>query len=111
MLVEKTPWPFSYLTGSIHNQIKKGYTKGELEQSMVFLEGELGEGDWFDGGDKPGKSDFMVVFWLDLCVKRGWVKLESVAPNVGRWRERVGAREAWRRGLEKGGEYDFIKMG
>ncbi|SET96507.1 glutathione S-transferase, partial [Marinobacter segnicrescens] len=56
-------------------------------------------------GDNLSAADFQMSFPLEASVARGIVG--NNRPNITAWVERVHARPAYQRGLEKGGEYDF----
>ena len=110
LLAKQTPWPISYITNAIRSKVQAYYTKGELVKAMRYLEGELGDEEWFNG-KHVGKADFMCVFHLDMVAERGWIDFEKESPKIAAWRKRVWARPAWKKGLEKGGQYDMMALG
>lgn len=105
-----TPWPFSYITRAIRSKLQSVFTTGEFQKALKYLEGELGNEEWFNG-KHPGKSDIMTTYPVDLIVERKWVNFEKEFPKLAAWRNRVRERPAWKRGIEKGNGYDLTKLG
>lgn len=107
IIVKMSPWPFSYLMKSIKGQIDKTFTGPQFKDGMVYLESLLDEekGPWFNG-EKLGRADFTLSFPLDLLAQRKYVDFKEY-PKITAWRERVLARDAWKRGLTKGNGYDL----
>lgn len=83
---------------------------GEFKKALAYLEGELGDEEWFNG-KYPGMSDLMVTFPVDMIADRKWLDLEKDFPKLAAWRDRVRERPAWKRGIEKGNGYDLTKLG
>ena len=81
------------------------FTGPELKEMVKYLEGELGGQEYFMGKE-PGRADFMLSFPMDVAVALSWVDLGEYEGLKG-WRERCQAREAWKRGLEKGNGYNM----
>jgi len=74
---------------------------------MEFLEGELGDNEWFNGKEF-GRVDIMLNFPIDYIYMRKWVESpETNYPKLSAWRQRVWERPAWKRGIEKGNGYDL----
>lgn len=73
------------------------------------LERELKDGPegGFFMGDRPGRCDVIAEFQLSMARMRGWVDLKKDYPLLDAWLDRVYARDAWKRGLEKGNGYDL----
>ncbi|KAH9485984.1 Glutathione S-transferase 3 [Psilocybe cubensis] len=60
---------------------------------------------WFAGGDNPTASDYMMGFTLEILVNRA---PEVAGPKTIEYVRRMQARPAYKRALEKGGEYAYI---
>ncbi|RKF60109.1 Glutathione S-transferase 3 [Erysiphe neolycopersici] len=103
-----SPWPVRWMVGIIWKSVHKNFTGKEMRLGLKWLEGELGDGEWF-GGSKLSKADIMVSWPLDLIVGRGWLDLELEFPKLWEWRQKVQKRPAWRRSLLKGNGYDLHK--
>lgn len=103
-----TPWPFSYITRGIRSKLQNVFTMGEFRKALAYLEGELGDEEWFNG-KHPGKSDFMTTFPVDMIVERKWLNVAKDFPKLAAWRNRVRERPAWKRAIGKGNGYDLTK--
>ncbi len=75
--------------------------EAESARHMGFLEGELDGRDWFVGGDLSA-ADVNLSFPIQVTRM-----LHGLAPypNLARFLERVAARPAYQRALERGGPY------
>jgi glutathione S-transferase len=106
LAAKHTPWPLVYIARAFRSGIQKNFTTAEFKKSMTFLEGELGDDEWFNGKEF-GRADIMFNFPLDYVYMRNWVDLEKEYPKLAAWRKRVWERPGWKRGLEKGNGYDL----
>ena len=75
-----------------------------LDTHLDWLESELGGRDWF-AGDEFTAADIMMSFPLEASRARGG--LDARRPNLTDWLERIHARPAYGRAVEKGGPYAF----
>jgi glutathione S-transferase len=107
----QTPLLLRPLVRWMTGMIDHAFTGPELKQMLKYLEGELGGQEYFMGKE-PGRADFMLSFPMDMAVAFAWFDLGEYEGLKG-WRERCQAREAWKRGLEKGNGYDmgFVMKG
>lgn len=72
---------------------------------IEWLEGELARARWF-AGDGFTAADVMMSFPLEAA--RGRAGLTAATyPNLVDWLERIHARPAYRRALERGGPYAY----
>jgi len=74
----------------------------QLKQHMAFWEEELSKSPWF-AGDEFTAADIQMGFPLEAAAVRGG--LEQGYPKALAFLERIHARPAYRRALEKGGPY------
>ena len=74
----------------------------QLKQHMAFWEEELSKSPWF-AGDEFTAADIQMSFPLEAATARGG--LEQGYPKALAFLERIHARPAYRRALEKGGPY------
>ena len=75
----------------------------EIENHFGYLDRELGRNDWFVGKELSA-ADINLSFPIQACrLLHGLDKF----PNLARFLDRVHARPAYKRGLEKGGPYAF----
>jgi glutathione S-transferase len=78
----------------------------QIRQHLAFLEGELGKRTWF-AGDDFSAADIQMSFPLEAAAARGG--LDGQYPYLVAFLDKIHARPAYRRALERGGQYDFVK--
>lgn len=106
--VENSPAPFFVrpIARAIANKVKDGFVLPQIRQHLAFLEGELAERDWFAGAAFSA-ADIQMSFPLEAAAARGG--LDGKYPKLSAFLERIHARPAYRRALERGGKYDYVK--
>ena len=82
------------------------FVNSQVKLHLDYLEAELGGGPWFLG-ERLSAADIMLSFPLEAARVRGG--LDRTRPNFFGFVERVHARPAYRRALEKGGPYRFAE--
>lgn len=104
--VESSPAPFFVrpVARAIARKVKDGFVLPQIRQHLDFLEGELGRRAWF-AGDDFSAADIQMSFPLEAAAARGG--LDARYPKLSGFLERIHARPAYRRALERGGRYDF----
>ncbi|WP_174296842.1 glutathione S-transferase family protein [Sphingomonas bacterium] len=75
-----------------------------VDVHLDFIEAELAERPWFAGDAMTG-ADIMMSFPLEAARSRGG--LDGSRPHTVAWLDRIHARPAYRRALERGGPYRF----
>jgi glutathione S-transferase len=106
--VEAGPAPFFVrpIARAISNKVKNSYVLPQIRQHLAFLEGELGKRTWFAGSGFSA-ADVQMSFPLEAAAMRGG--LDGQYPNLAAFLDKIHARPAYRRALERGGQYDFVK--
>ena len=106
--VETSPAPFFVrpIARAISNKVKNSYVLPQIRQHLAYLEGELGKRTWFAGSDFSA-ADIQMSFPLEAAATRGG--LDGQYPNLVAFLDNIHARPAYRRALERGGQYDFVK--
>ncbi|MCS0631474.1 glutathione S-transferase [Telluria mixta] len=106
--VEKSPAPFFVrpIAKAISNKVKDSYVLPQIRQHLSYLEGELGKHAWFVGDDFSA-ADIQLSFPLEAAASRGG--LGGQYPNLVAFLDKIHARPAYKRALERGGQYDFLK--
>ena len=106
--VESAPMPFFVkpVAKGISAKVKSSFIEPQLKQHLDYLEGELGESDWF-AGDAFSGADIQLSFVLEAAAARGG--LDASRPRLMDFLQRIHARPAYRRALERGGEYTLLK--
>lgn len=94
----KVPWPVRPIARGIADRIDGAFTKGELAVNTAFLEEELRDRT-FLAGDALTAADIQMSFPIEALLSRGNVD----APRVRAYLERLRARPAYARALERGG--------
>jgi glutathione S-transferase len=106
--VENSPAPFFVrpIARAIANKVKDSFVLPQIRTHLDFLEGELDKRTWF-AGSAFSAADIQMSFPLEAAAARGG--LDGRYPNLVAFLERIHARPAYRRALERGGKYDFVK--
>lgn len=75
-----------------------------LKRQLDFMEAELGRSEWFAGAELTG-ADIMMSFPVEAAAQRAG--LDASRPKLMAFLQRIHARPAYRRALERGGPYAF----
>lgn len=75
-----------------------------IDVHLDYLERELDGREWFVG-DRLTAADVMLSFPLEAARSRAG--LGATRPNLTAWLQRIHARPAYRRALERGGPYAY----
>ena len=87
----------------IAGKVKGGFIEPNLERIVGYMEAELGRSEWF-AGDAFTAADIQMSFPVEAAMARG----SGERANLARVLERIHARPAYRRALEKGGEFALL---
>jgi glutathione S-transferase len=106
--VESSPAPFFVrpIARAIANKVKDTFVLPQIRQHLAYLAGELGKRTWF-AGDAFSAADIQMSFPLEAAAMRGG--LDGQYPNLVAFLDKIHARPAYRRALERGGKYDFAQ--
>ena len=74
----------------------------QLKQHIAFWEGELSRSEWFAGNDFTA-ADIQMSFPLEAASARAG--LDESSPKAWAWLQRIHARPAYQRALDRGGPY------
>lgn len=104
--VESSPMPFFIkpIARGIAQKVKQALINPQLKLHLDYLESELGKSTWFAGEDFTA-ADIQLSFPLEAATSRAG--LDTSRPRLKAFLERIHARPAYRRALEKGGEYAY----
>ncbi|MFC3712381.1 glutathione S-transferase family protein [Sphingoaurantiacus capsulatus] len=80
------------------------FVDAQLKLHLDYLETQLTDREWFAGSDFSA-ADIMMSFPLEAAAQRAG--LDQSRPHLWRFLQRIHARPAYKRALEKGGPYDF----
>src|SRR5579859_4348581 len=91
---------------AISSKDNDSFISPNLERHFDYLEGELGRSTWF-AGEAFSAADVQMSFPLEAAVSRGG--LDSKRPKLMAFLERIHARPAYRKAIERGGEYALLR--
>jgi glutathione S-transferase len=89
----------------IANQVLGSFVMPNIRRQLDFMEAELAAREWFAGAGFSA-ADVMMSFPLEAAAQRGG--LDASKPKLSAFLERIHARPAYRRALERGGPYAFV---
>jgi glutathione S-transferase len=88
----------------IADKVKAMLITPNLKRQFDFMEAELGRSAWF-AGDEFSVADIQMSFPVEAGADRAGLK--DGRPRLADWLQRIHARPAWKRALERGGPYRF----
>ena len=103
--LRSAPMPFFIkpIARGIANKVSQAFISPQLKLHFDYLESQLSGRDWF-AGDAFSAADIQLSFPLEAAAARGVL---SNHPRLSDFLQRIHARPAYRRALEKGGAYDY----
>lgn len=105
--VKRAPAPFFVkpIAKSIADRVLKSFVQPNIDAQLKFLEGELTARPWFAGAEFTA-ADVQMSFPVEAAAARGGDM--SAYPKLRDFLQRIHARPAYQRGLERGGPYDLL---
>ena len=105
--LEKSPMPFFVrpVARALAGRVKKGFIEPNLRRQLDFMEAELAARPWFAGSELTA-ADIQMSFPLEAAAVRGG--LDAKRPRLMDFLARIHARPAYRRALERGGEFAIL---
>jgi len=102
--VETAPAPFFVkpIAKGIAHKVMSSFVDPQLKLHLDYLEGALGKSEWF-AGNEFSAADIQLSFPLEAFAARGG--LDASYPRLTAFLQRIHARPAYQRALQKGGEY------
>ena len=98
----KAPFFARPIVRAVAAKAKQGYIQPQIDLHLDYLEGELGKSTWF-AGEEFSAADIQMSFPIEAAAARGG--LDARRPRLTAFLERIHARPAYRRALERGGEF------
>src|SRR5262249_18337142 len=105
-LPERVPWAMRPVARMISGGADKTLLGPQITNHFAFLEGELAEREWFAGPEFTA-ADIQMSFPIEAADAR--VGFGGKLPRLKSFVERIQARSAYKRALEKGGPQSFLK--
>lgn len=106
--IETAPMPFFVrpFAKAIAGRTKSTFIAPQITLHLDYMEGELGRRTWF-AGDEFTAADIQMSFPLEASAARAG--LDGSRPKLTAFLERIHARPAYKRALEKGGAYELMR--
>lgn len=101
----KAPFFARPIARSIADRVLGTLVEPNLKAQLGYMEGELGKSEWFAGPDFTA-ADVMMSFPLEAAAQRAGVTKET-HPRLAAFVEKIHARPAYKRALDRGGPYSF----
>lgn len=98
------PWPISAIARRIAGTVQSTFIGPQLTRHLDYMESELGAHTWFAGAEFTA-ADVQMSFPLEAAAARAG--LNAGRPRLMAFLERIHARDAYKRALERGGPYSY----
>ena len=102
----KAPFFVRPVAKGIAARIRKGFLDRQIGSILNYIESELGKHEWF-AGKEFSAADIQMSFPCEVAAMRGGSG--APRPKLAAFVERIHARPAYKRALEKGGPYELMK--
>ncbi|MDP9914022.1 glutathione S-transferase [Variovorax boronicumulans] len=105
--IETSKMPFfaKPIAKAIAAKAKSAFIHPNITGHLNFMEAELGRSEWFAGNEFTG-ADIQMSFVVEASRARGG--LDAKRPKLMAYLERIHARPAYQRALERGGPYELL---
>jgi len=100
----KMPFFARPVVASMTRKVRESFIDPQIEAHLDFLEAELGRSTWF-AGEEFTAADVQMSFPVEVSAKRAG--LGPGRPRLAAFLQRIHARPAYRRALERGGAYAY----
>lgn len=104
-MATRSPFFVRPIISGIHGMLERAFLGPEMKAQLAYLSDQLGGQDYYMG-TSPGRADFMISWPIDIASQQGFINLDE-HPKLKAWHERCKARDAWKRGIEKGNGYSL----
>ena len=104
--VETGPMPFFVrpIAKKIAGTVKTSYIDPEITQQLNYMEKEIARTGWF-AGKSFSAADIQMSFPLEAAASRGGLDVRY--PKLTDFLQRIHARPAYKRALDRGGSYEL----
>lgn len=105
--VESGPMPFfaKPIARAIARKVKEGFVIPQLKTHFDYMEAEIGRTGWFAGA-AFSVADIQMSFPVEAAAARGVI--DASKSGLMDYLDRIHAHPAYRRALERGGEYALL---
>jgi glutathione S-transferase len=107
--IKSAPMPFfaKPIARAIADRTLDGFVKPNITRQLAYMEAELASRDWF-AGSTFSAADVMISFPLEVAATRAGLDAAHY-PKLAVFLERIHARPAYQRALERGGPYALMR--
>jgi glutathione S-transferase len=104
--IERAPMPFFVrpVARAIAARAKASFIEPQIRLHLDYMESELGKSTWF-AGEQFSAADIQMSFPLEAAAARGG--LDTRFPRLTAFLQRIRARPAYQRALDKGGPFEL----
>ena len=102
----KSPLLVRPIARAIADKALATFVLPNIGRNMDFMESELGKNEWFAGAQFSA-ADVQMSFPVEALRVRGG--LDEKRPRLMRFLEKIHSRPAYRRAIERGGEYALMR--
>jgi glutathione S-transferase len=102
----KSPLLVRPIARAIADKALDTFVLPNIERTLSFMEASLGTDDWF-AGDAFTSADIQMSFPLEAAAARAPIVRQM--PKLSAFLQRIQARPAYKRALERGGPYELMK--
>jgi glutathione S-transferase len=105
--IKRAPMPFFVkpIARGIADKVLSSFVQPNIDSQLRFLESELAARPWFAGAEFSA-ADVQMSFPLEAAAARGGVM--ATYPRIQAFLNRIHARPAYLKALERGGPYDLM---
>ncbi|KDR68457.1 hypothetical protein GALMADRAFT_257192 [Galerina marginata CBS 339.88] len=106
---KNVPFYIRPIVNMVFGQLDSRIIQPELKKHLAMVEAHLekSQSNWFAGGQEPTSADYQMAFPLEAIVH---VAPTAVGPLIKKYVKVIHNREAYKKALEKGGEYAYAKL-
>jgi len=106
--VANGPAPFFVkpVAKAISQRVLSTFVDPQIKRQLDYMEAELGKSRWF-AGNEFSAADIQMSFPLEAAAARGG--LDASRPKLTAFLDRIHARPAYQRALERGGAYSLLR--
>ncbi|MCP1376166.1 glutathione S-transferase family protein [Dyella lutea] len=103
--VGRAPAPFFArpIVRDVAAKAQRGFVDPQIATHLDYMEGELGKAAWF-AGEAFSVADIQLSFPLEAAAARGGLT-DARWPRLSAFLDRIHAMPAYRRAIERGGDY------
>lgn len=106
--IPRGPMPFMVrpLARTLMQKVEEVFLQPQLVRHFAYVDAELGQHPWF-GGDSFTAVDVQMSYPLEAAAARGGAD-RATYPHLHGFLERIRARPAYQRALQKGGPFAVV---